>query len=113
MKNDELDLLRRVMGKVGSLSVDRLRELEGWLETSGTKEKAKEIQSGTDIPHSKVIQSGAETPHSKVVQSKAWPHAPVHKTSKHGTYIVTAGTLHKEHFFRGKERLDLDRKSVV
>ena len=106
MKNDDLDLLRRVMGKVGSLSVDRLRELEEWLETSGAKEKAKEIQSGTDIPHSKVIQGGAETLHSKGVQSKAWPHAPVHKTSEHGTYIVTAGTLHKEHFFRGKERLD-------
>ena len=106
MKNDDLDLLRRVMGKVGSLPVDRLRELEGWLETSGAKEKAKEIQSGTDIPHSKVIQGGAETLHSKGVQSKAWPHAPVHKTSEHGTYIVTAGTLHKEHFFRGKERLD-------
>ena len=89
------------------MSVDRLRELEGWLETSGAKEKAKEIQSGTDIPHSKVIQSGAETPHSKGGQSKAWPHAPVHKTSGHGTYIVTAGTFHKEHFFRGKERLDL------
>jgi len=38
---------------------------------------------------------------------KDWPHAPVHRLSEHGTYIVTASTLHKEHFFRGEERLTL------
>ncbi len=36
---------------------------------------------------------------------KHWPHAPVHRLSEHGTFIVTASTLHKEHFFRGQERL--------
>jgi putative transposase len=35
-----------------------------------------------------------------------WPHAPPHRISEHGTYLVTAGTHHKEHFFRGAERLD-------
>ena len=39
--------------------------------------------------------------------SRIWPHAPIHKLSEHGTYIVTAGTYHKQHFFRGDERLDL------
>lgn len=39
-------------------------------------------------------------------QSKAWPHAPVHHISEHGMYIVTAGTLGKQHFFCGPERLD-------
>lgn len=38
---------------------------------------------------------------------KDWPHAPVHRISEQGTYIVTASTLHKEHFFRGEERLTL------
>ena len=38
---------------------------------------------------------------------KDWPHAPVHRLSEQGTYIVTASTLHKEHFFRGEERLTL------
>jgi len=28
-----------------------------------------------------------------------WPHAPVHKLGGKGTYIVTAGTLYKEHHF--------------
>jgi putative transposase len=44
------------------------------------------------------IQSGAEprTP---------WPHAPVHRLSDSGTYMVSAGTYKKEHHFRGKVRL--------
>jgi putative transposase len=36
-----------------------------------------------------------------------WPHAPPHRLSKHGTFFVTTGTLHKQHVFRGPERLDL------
>ena len=57
---------------------------------------------------------------SKVIDEKAgpngaqptpplrdWPHAPLHRLSEHGTYFLTAGTLHKAHFFRGPERLDL------
>jgi putative transposase len=38
---------------------------------------------------------------------KDWPHAPVHRISEAGTYIVTAGTLDKQHWFRGAERLHL------
>ncbi len=34
-----------------------------------------------------------------------WPHAPVHKLSEQGAYIVTAGTLYKAHYFREPERL--------
>ena len=30
----------------------------------------------------------------------------MHRLSEHGTYIVTAGTYSKEHFFRGTDRLD-------
>jgi putative transposase len=36
-----------------------------------------------------------------------WPHAPVHRLSEHGTFLVTAGTLYKEHHFRTPGRLDL------
>src|SRR4051812_10697099 len=32
-----------------------------------------------------------------------WPHAPVHRLSEHGVYIVTGGTLHKEHFFKADD----------
>jgi putative transposase len=39
------------------------------------------------------------------VRSKCWPHAPVHQLSEHGSYLVTAGTLDKQHFFRSNARL--------
>jgi len=38
---------------------------------------------------------------------KPWPHAPVHKLTEHGVYMVTAGTLAKAHQFCGPERLSL------
>ncbi len=38
-------------------------------------------------------------------QAKDWPHAPLHRLSEQGTYIVTASTSNKEHFFRGEQRL--------
>ena len=37
---------------------------------------------------------------------KDWPHAPTHRLNGKGTFIVTAGTLHKEHYFQAAERLD-------
>lgn len=38
---------------------------------------------------------------------KDWPHAPVHRLSVSGTYMVTAGTLNREHFFHTPDRLGL------
>ena len=47
-------------------------------------------------------ESGDKSPHSK-----DWPHAPLHRLSGQGTYIVTAGTLNKEHLFCDADSLDL------
>ena len=38
---------------------------------------------------------------------KPWPHAPIHKLTEHGVYMVTAGTLGKAHSFQGTQRLSL------
>jgi hypothetical protein len=38
---------------------------------------------------------------------KDWPHAPVHRLSEHGIYIVTASTLHKQRLLDTKTKLDL------
>jgi putative transposase len=42
-----------------------------------------------------------------VLEKKDWPHAPPHRISSHGTFLVTGGTLHKRHFFRSEARLNL------
>lgn len=41
-----------------------------------------------------------------------WPHAPIHRFGEGGVYFVTAGTLHKQHFFRTPEALDALRQSL-
>ncbi len=38
---------------------------------------------------------------------KDWPHAPIHRLDTHGVFMVTAATLHKEHFFTSDEKLSL------
>lgn len=38
---------------------------------------------------------------------KDWPHAPVHRLADNSVYFVTAGTLHKQHFFGTSAKRDL------
>jgi REP-associated tyrosine transposase len=38
---------------------------------------------------------------------KDWPHAPVHRLTAEGVYMVTAGTLYKEPLFKTPEKLTL------
>jgi len=40
-----------------------------------------------------------------------WHHAPSHVFVPNTIYMVTAGTLHKEHLFRGYEHLKLLEKT--
>ena len=42
-----------------------------------------------------------------------WPHAPTHRLSSAGTYFLTAGTYHKEHFFRGANRLRVLHRGLL
>lgn len=42
-----------------------------------------------------------------------WPHAPLHRLDREGTYMVTAGTYHKKHFFHSRERLQLLHDALI
>jgi putative transposase len=42
-----------------------------------------------------------------------WPHAPVHKLSHRGAYMVTAGTYLKEHHFCGARRLRVLHRGLL
>ena len=46
-------------------------------------------------------------------QKIGWPHAPLHELSARGTYFLTAGTYHKEHHFRGAERLKVLHRGLL
>ena len=51
------------------------------------------------------IESADMSAHS--MPSTDWHHAPPHKLIERGIYMVTAGTLHKQPFFREASRLEL------
>ncbi len=44
---------------------------------------------------------------------KDWPHAPVHRLSEHGIYIITAGTLHKRPLFNSPAKRDLIERLLL
>ena len=113
MATDEAGLRDRLIAKVRRLPPARLPELERWFAT---------LECGDLSPLSPLDQSNATGPQptepacesgDKSPHSKDWPHAPVHRLSNHGTYIVTAGTLHKEHFFHGPERLNALESAIL
>jgi putative transposase len=44
-------------------------------------------------------------PHSSRLAIRDWPHAPIHRLSEAGVYMVTSGTYQKAHLFQSAERL--------
>ena len=42
-----------------------------------------------------------------------WPHAPLHRLSDAGAYIVTAGTYTKAHYFRDSTRLEFLTRTLL
>jgi putative transposase len=55
----------------------------------------------------------AETPPTTILAHKDWPHAPSHRLGEKGAYLVTAGTLHKQHYFNRARRLDLLEQTLL
>jgi putative transposase len=78
----------RLVEQILHLPEDRLEEIEQLL---------------TVLPGSHVAAKGQPAERSA---GRDWPHAPLHRLSEQGTFIVTASTHGKEHFFGTPERLD-------
>jgi len=97
MCNHEKQLARLAsrLGRLNSLQLDEVERLIAGLERD---------PSGKRV----LRESDDESSHSK-----CWPRAPLHRLTGKGTYIVTAGTLNKEHFFRSAESLDLLERRLL
>ena len=89
---DLLRQLSQLMSRIARLSPMQVEEVE---RTVARLEALTVRQGGAK-------ESGDKSPHSK-----DWPHSPLHRLSESGTYMVTAGTLGKKHFFRDASALDL------
>jgi REP-associated tyrosine transposase len=100
--------IARIIDRLNRLDAARLSEVERFLETVQPAFEPGE-SAPLWLPNVAEIQSGEESPHSKIASphSKDWPRAPLHRLDGKGTFLVTAGTLHKEHFFRDAELLDV------
>ncbi len=98
----------RLIARLQRLSQEQLRCVERFLADLEHRNSSPLFDTSVDdlSPLSTSIGQPDERSH-KSPHSKDWPHAPLHRLNKHGTYIVTAGTLHKEHWFTGPERLNL------
>ena len=97
------DLRERVLSQVRQLPAERLPDLARWLRA---------LECGGLLPLSNTLDPEPTDSRrvlksdGKLSHSKDWPHAPIHRLGEHGTYIVTAGTYQKDHYFRGPQRLD-------
>jgi putative transposase len=78
----------RVVEQVRRLSAGQLDALERFLQTLPRDRPGRE----ESIPVGPAARD--------------WPHAPLHRLSEHGTYLVTAGTYRKEHHFGPPDRRD-------
>lgn len=116
MADERSEQRERLMARIRLLPADRLRYVEELLARLECGDWSPLLMPGNDsTSHAQreAARIGAHKRGSELPHSKDWPHAPVHRLSEHGTYIVTAGTLHKEHWFRGPERLDLLESALL
>lgn len=86
-------------GDSSPLSLPSLSSVANDRSTTEQQRLAAQVSAAVNA---KSRESGNELP-----QSKDWPHAPRHCLSEHGSFIVTAGTYGRQHFFHGAERLNL------
>lgn len=90
-RQTRLNTLARLVERLSRLNQQQLRDVERLVQ-----------QMTSNQPTAATVDDFAETS----AGTKDWPHAPLHRLSERGTFIVTAGTLGKEHFFRDAGRLD-------
>ena len=95
---DRATQLARLASRLEKLSQLQLDEVERFVGRFDV------FTNGTRV----LRESGDKSPHSK-----CWPHAPLHRLEGKGTYIVTAGTLNRAHFFRDAQSLDLLERELL
>jgi putative transposase len=99
MPSDSAALRVQLVRQVLDLRVDELLKLQQWLNSERDESSLVEKTAKISACDSVVEPSN--------LKHKCWPHAPSHRISDHGTFMVTAATLGKQHLFRSEDRLTL------
>ncbi len=117
-------LFKAAGGSLGPLRAEFRRRLAVWLSAEGrlSAEDAaamagvpvEELSPGGDAAARQVFERSVPLPSSLPHQAdKDWPHAPLHRLSEYGTYIVTSGTYQKALLFDSPEKLTLLEKQLL
>ena len=86
--------------------VNRLRCLNG-LQLDEVEKTISKLEA---VNATRRVKAGAGRTRT---DSRDWPHAPVHRLTGKGTFIVTAGTYLKQHFFREADLLDFLQAELI
>jgi putative transposase len=105
MLPDSAALRVQLVRQVLDLPVDELLKLQQWLNSEPDESSLEESTAKSTTRESVVEPSQLE--------QKCWPHAPSHRVSDHGTFLVTAATLGKQHLFRSEDRLTLLEEKLL
>ncbi len=108
MDRQEVSLRRHVIQRVYGLRTEDLASVNHFLD-------GLDAQAVADIDLKQVAKAVGDIQADRATETPRpdWPHAPCHRISGTGTYIVTGSTLHKEHLFRHPERLDLLQAALL
>ncbi len=77
---------------------------------------AQVLECGDLSPPSSTARSQAATVSNLMTADPLklpWPHAPIHKLTEHGVYMITAGTFKKLPLFARPDRLDLLERKLL
>jgi putative transposase len=91
-------------------NLQRLQLIERLLHLPA--ERLGKVERFLESLHTTQVSQAADSASTTATRSD-WPHAPLHRISDHGTYIVTAATLGSLHHFRGAERLDALQNALL
>jgi len=117
-----LTLREQVIQRILQLSPDQIEAVSQYLNSMATHAEGLDslivrangqvlgVDGRTKASHGALVaplsNNGMADTNGVALQPKAWPHAPLHRLSDHGTFIVTASTIYQQHFFRTVEKLD-------
>ena len=74
---------------------------------------AEESRQEPDARCLPALPPGASVGLSTRPPPRDWPHAPVHRLSENGVYMVTAGTMYKRGLFDTPAKLDLVERLLL